>query len=158
MIFDLFLALRLQTLPLVRTVNHKSKIINLNYINTMKKIFLSLLFCCVACVVLADPVGPARALKMASPYLKNAPMEICFAPARYSKAKVEVKDSLAPYYIISRGDGEGHLGDALAQRRISPGASSAARTGSVRRANFNRIRPYRIEVIHGLVSFPIKID
>ena len=79
------------------------------YINTMKKIFLSLLFCCVACVVLADPVGPARALKMASPYLKNAPMEICFAPARYSKAKVEVKDSLAPYYIISRGDGEGFV-------------------------------------------------
>lgn len=109
MIYDLFLALRLQTLPLVRTVNHKSKIINLNYINTMKKIFLSLFFCCVACVVLADPVGPARALKMASPYLKNAPMEICFAPARYSKAKVEVKDSLAPYYIISRGDGEGFV-------------------------------------------------
>ena len=76
--------------------------------NTMKKFLSSLLFCCVVVNVCADPIGPSRALKIAAAYVEDVPVEVLCAPTRRSGG-LAVNDTLAPYYIVSRGDNAGFV-------------------------------------------------
>ena len=75
----------------------------------MKKQFFLLLLCGLAGVVCADPIGPSRALKIASAYVDEVPENISYAPARRSAGLRVASDTLAPYYVISRGDNEGFV-------------------------------------------------
>lgn len=75
----------------------------------MKKLFFSLLLCCMAGVVCADPIGPSRALKIAAAYVEEAPVKVAYAPARRSSGLQVAGDTLAPYYIVSRGDNAGFV-------------------------------------------------
>ena len=75
----------------------------------MKKILLYLLFCSLVGSVCADPIGPSRALRIASFYGGDASMEMLCAPTRRSSDRSVVNDTLAPYYIVSRGENAGFV-------------------------------------------------
>ena len=75
----------------------------------MKRLILSLLLCCAIVGVYADPIGPSRALRIASTYMEDVPEKISYAPSRRNSGQLLVADTLAPYYIISRGDNEGFV-------------------------------------------------
>lgn len=77
--------------------------------NTMKKNLLVLISCFMAGVVYADPVGPSRALKIASMYMDASPSTICYTPSRRTRGQLAPADTLAPYYIVSRGDNAGFV-------------------------------------------------
>ena len=74
----------------------------------MKKVLSSLLFCWVVGSVYADPIGPSRALKIAAAYVEDVPVEVLCAPTRRGGG-LAVSDTLAPYYIVSRGDNAGFV-------------------------------------------------
>ncbi len=75
----------------------------------MKKLFFLLLLCSLADVVCADPIGPSRALRIASAYAEDVPEKISYAPSRRRSEQLAVGDTLAPYYIVSRGDNAGFV-------------------------------------------------
>lgn len=75
----------------------------------MKKLFFLLLLCCMVGVVCADPIGPSRALRIASAYVEDVPVKVSYAPSRRSSGQLAVSDTLAPYYIVSRGDNAGFV-------------------------------------------------
>ena len=79
--------------------------------NTMKKrILSSLILCCVVCLVSADPIGPTMALKIASSYLKEeVPMARVTPLRRGTTRAISEADSVAPLYIISRGENAGFV-------------------------------------------------
>lgn len=68
-----------------------------------------MLLCCLADVVCADPIGPSRALRIAAAYAEDVPEKISYAPARRRSGQLAASDTLAPYYIVSRGDNEGFV-------------------------------------------------
>ncbi len=77
--------------------------------NSMKRVLSSLLFCIILGNVCADPIGPSRALRIAASYWGDVSMEVSSAPARRSSSELAVNDTLAPYYIISRGENAGFV-------------------------------------------------
>lgn len=75
----------------------------------MRKCILLLLLCCTPDIVFAGPIGPSKALRIASAYMSETPSDISYAPIRRSRERSVVPDTLAPYYIISRGDNAGFV-------------------------------------------------
>lgn len=76
----------------------------------MKKTFLLLLFISFVCSVSADPIGPSQALKIASAYIKSTPSAKYAHPIRRSSTRsVSEADTLAPLYIVSRGENAGFV-------------------------------------------------
>ena len=75
-----------------------------------KRILSSLILCCVVCFVSADPIGPAKALKIASSYLQEeVPMARVTPLRRGTTRSISEADSVAPLYIISRGENAGFV-------------------------------------------------
>ena len=75
----------------------------------MKKILLYLLFYSLVGSVCADPIGPSRALRIAASYGGDVSMDMLCAPTRRSSDRSVVNDTLAPYYIVSRGENAGFV-------------------------------------------------
>ena len=62
-----------------------------------KRILSSLILCCVVCFVSADPIGPAKALKIASSYLQEeVPMARVTPLRRGTTRSISEADSVAP--------------------------------------------------------------
>ena len=84
-----------------------------DFINTiaMKKRFLLVsLLSLVTCFVFADRIGPSQALKIASSYLQEDVVASYAAPFRRNTTRmVSDADTLAPLYIISRGENAGFV-------------------------------------------------
>ena len=75
-----------------------------------KRILQSLLFFSIALTVFADPIGPTQALKIASAYLKCEASVSQIKPLRRSTTRsVADGDTLAPLYIIDRGEDSGFV-------------------------------------------------
>ena len=73
-----------------------------------KRLLHSLLFFVIALAVSADPIGPTQAIKIASPYLKVDVTVDQIKPLRRSATRsVAENDTLAPLYIIDRGENSG---------------------------------------------------
>ncbi len=79
--------------------------------DAMKKRNLLLqLFCFISIGALADPVSLTQALKIASAYMSEAPSVDNLAPIRRMGVRVSTAaDTLAPYYVINRGDNAGFV-------------------------------------------------
>ena len=77
----------------------------------MKKRFLLVsLLSLVTCFVFADRIGPSQALKIASSYLQEDEVTSYAAPFRRNTTRmVSDADTLAPLYIISRGENAGFV-------------------------------------------------
>lgn len=81
------------------------------YIITMKRRFLLLsLLGIVANLVFADRIGPSQALKIASSFLQEEAVPSHAAPFRRGTTRMVAEvDTLAPLYIISRGEDAGFV-------------------------------------------------
>lgn len=76
----------------------------------MKKKYLLLsLFICSASIVSADPIGPSKALKIASAYLQEVSVAHVAPYRRAATRAVAASDTLAPLYIVSRGENAGFV-------------------------------------------------
>ena len=77
----------------------------------MKKNYLLIsVLCCIASLVSANPVGPTQALKIASAYLQGEASVSRVAPFRRATTRaVAEADTLAPLYVISRGENAGFV-------------------------------------------------
>ena len=77
----------------------------------MKKNYLLIsLLCCIASLVSANPVGPTRALQIASAYLQGEASVSRVAPFRRAATRMAAEaDTLAPLYVISRGENAGFV-------------------------------------------------
>lgn len=77
----------------------------------MRKRFLhAFLLLYVTLTVSADPIGPTQALKIASPYLKAETTVSQIKPLRRSVTRsASEADTLAPLYIIDRGESSGFV-------------------------------------------------
>lgn len=76
------------------------------------KRFLSflMLFCCITILASADPIGPTQALKIATAYFKgDMPMSQVKPLRRSATRSVAESDTLAPLYIIDRGEDAGFV-------------------------------------------------
>lgn len=73
-----------------------------------KYLLLSLLIC-ITNIVSADPIGPSKALKIASAYLQEASMAHVAPFRRTATRAVAESDTLAPLYIVSRGENAGFV-------------------------------------------------
>ena len=75
-----------------------------------KRILSSLILCCVVSLVSADSIGPAKALKIASSFLQEEVSMARVTPLRRGSTRaVSEADSVAPLYIISRGENAGFV-------------------------------------------------
>jgi len=79
----------------------------------MKKNLLLLLLLVITSVegLVADPIGPLQALKIASNYLKENLSSAQMVPMRRSltRSMTSDADSLAPLYVINRGENAGFV-------------------------------------------------
>ncbi len=76
----------------------------------MKRKFLLLsLLICVTSIVSADPIGPSKALKIASAYLQESSVAHVAPFRRAATRAVAESDTLAPLYIVSRGENAGFV-------------------------------------------------
>ena len=76
----------------------------------MKRVLSLLMLCCIAILASADPIGPTQALKIASAYLKGDMPVSQVKPLRLSATRsVTESDTLAPLYIIERGEDAGFV-------------------------------------------------
>lgn len=76
----------------------------------MKRHSLLLLFACIASLVSADPIGPSQAIKIASAYMQAKPSAMRAQPVRRANTRsVSEADTLAPLYIVSRGENAGFV-------------------------------------------------
>ncbi len=73
-----------------------------------KYLLLSLLIC-VTNFVSADPIGPSKALKIASAYLQESSVAHVAPFRRVATRAVAESDTLAPLYIVSRGENAGFV-------------------------------------------------
>lgn len=75
-----------------------------------RKSILFWLLASVACFAQANPIGPAQAIKIAADYLPNGTSEARIRPMRRTMTRgLSVADTLAPLYIISRGEDMGFV-------------------------------------------------
>ena len=75
-----------------------------------KRILHTFLLLCIAVTVSADPIGPTQALKIAAPYLKMEATVSQIKPLRRSATRSTLEaDTLAPLYIIDRGESSGFV-------------------------------------------------
>ena len=75
-----------------------------------KRLLHTLLLFCVTLTVVADPIGPTQALKIAASYLKVDATVEQIKPLRRSATRfVSEGDTLAPLYIIDRGENSGFV-------------------------------------------------
>lgn len=76
----------------------------------MKRKSLLLLLSCITSLLSADPVGPTQALKIASAYMSEGAVASRAIPFRRATTRSAAEpDTLAPLYIISRGDNAGFV-------------------------------------------------
>lgn len=76
----------------------------------MKKLSTTLLLCLLTLSAIADPIGPSRALKIASTYLGQELPAARVKPLRRSATRTTATaDTLAPLYFIERGHDEGFV-------------------------------------------------
>ena len=75
-----------------------------------KRILQSLLLISIVFTASADPIGPTQALKIASAYLKSDVTVSQIKPLRRSATRSSAEaDTLAPLYIIDRGEDSGFV-------------------------------------------------
>lgn len=75
-----------------------------------KRILHTFLLLCIAVTVSADPIGPTQALRIAAPYLKMEATVSQIKPLRRSATRSTLEaDTLAPLYIIDRGESSGFV-------------------------------------------------
>ena len=78
--------------------------------NTRKKFLMSLLVSCMAGLAFADQIGPSQAYRIASAYLQEAAPVSQATPYRRATTRMAAEaDTLAPLYIISRGENAGFV-------------------------------------------------
>ena len=76
----------------------------------MKRILSALMLCCITILVSADPIGPTQALKIAADYLKGEVLVSQVKPLRRATTRAAAEsDTLAPLYIIDRGENAGFV-------------------------------------------------
>ena len=75
----------------------------------MKKALSLLLFLSIVENICADPIGPSRAQRIAAAYVGNISTKAQCAPTRRSSERLALNDTLAPYYIVSRGENAGFV-------------------------------------------------
>ena len=75
-----------------------------------KRILHSLLLLCIVFTASADPIGPTQAIKIASAFLRGDVTVSQIKPLRRSATRfVSETDTLAPLYIINRGEDAGFV-------------------------------------------------
>ena len=76
----------------------------------MKRFFSLLVLSGITFLISADPIGPTQALKIASAYLKGDAAVAHVKPLRRAATRsVTASDTLAPLYIIDRGEDAGFV-------------------------------------------------